>query len=46
MLREHYATDKRFEEVLGYFPEMALELVKINAYLEDEKLYRLIKKDL
>ena len=46
MLREHYATDKRFEEVLGYFPEMALELVKINAYLEDEKLYRLIQKDL
>ncbi len=46
MLREHYPVDKLFEEVLGYVPEMALELVKIDAYLEDEKLYRLIKKDL
>ncbi len=46
MLREHYASDKLFEEVLGYVPEMASELVKIDAYLEDEKLYRLIKKDL
>jgi IS5 family transposase len=46
MLREHYPTDKLFEEVLGYMPEMAPELVKINTYLEDEKLYRLIKKDL
>jgi IS5 family transposase len=46
MLREHYPIDKLFEEVLGYVPEMAPELVKIDTYLEDEKLYRLIKKDL
>lgn len=46
MLREHYATDKLFEEVLGYVPEMVPELVKIDTYLEDEKLYRLIRKDL
>jgi IS5 family transposase len=46
MLREHYPLDKLFEEVLGYVPEMAPELVKIDTYLEDEKLYRLIKKDL
>ena len=46
MLREHYAVDKRFEEIAAYFPKMAPELVKIDAYLEDEKLYRLIKKDL
>jgi IS5 family transposase len=46
MLRGHYPTDKLFEEVLGYIPERAPELVKIDTYLEDEKLYRLIKKDL
>jgi len=46
MLREHYATDKLFEEVLGYVPEMVPELVKIDTYLEDENLYRLIRKDL
>ena len=46
MLREHYEPDKLFEEVVGYIPEMTAELVNIDAYLEDEKLFRLIKKDL
>src|SRR5919109_1179167 len=46
MLVEHYPTDKRFEELLGYFPELSPELKKIDAYLEDEKLYRLIRDDL
>jgi transposase, IS5 family len=46
MLVEHYPTDKRFEELLGYFPEFSAELKKIDAYLEDEKLYRLIRDDL
>jgi len=46
MLREHYPIDKLFVEVLGYVPDLSLELVKIDRYLEDEKLYRLIKKDL
>jgi len=46
MLREHYPVDKLFEEVLGYVPNLSPELVKIDGYLEDEKLYRLIKKDL
>jgi len=46
MLREHYAVDKRFEEIVGYFPQMDPVLVKVDAYLEDEKLYRLIKNDL
>jgi transposase, IS5 family len=46
MLVEHYPTDKRFEELLRYFPELAPELKKINTYLEDEKLYRLIRDDL
>jgi IS5 family transposase len=46
MLVEHYATDKRFEELLRYFPELSVELKKIDTYLEDEKLYRLIREDL
>jgi len=46
MLREHYPLDKLFEEILGYVPNLSPELEKIDNYLEDEKLYRLIKKDL
>ena len=46
MLREHYPPDKLFEEILGYVPNLSPELEKIDSYLEDEKLYRLIKKDL
>jgi IS5 family transposase len=46
MLREHYPIDKLFEEILGYIPDLSPELEKIDSYLEDEKLYRLIKKDL
>jgi IS5 family transposase len=46
MLREHYPVDKRFEEIATYFPKMDRALMKIDEYLEDEKLYRLIKNDL
>jgi IS5 family transposase len=46
MLREHYPVDKYFEEILEYIPDISPELEKINSYLEDEKLYGLIKKDL
>jgi IS5 family transposase len=46
MLREHYSVDKLFEEVLGCVPNLSPELEKIDSYLDDEKLYRLIKKDL
>ncbi len=46
MLREHYPIDKHFEEIAGYFPKMDQALVKIEEYLEDERLYRLIKNDL
>jgi IS5 family transposase len=46
MLVEHYPLDKRFEELAKYFPEMDARLMKIDAYLEDEKLYRWIKADL
>lgn len=46
MLREHYPVDKLFEEIAAHFPRMDQGLVKVDAYLEDEKLYRLIKNDL
>ena len=46
MLREHYPLDKLFEEILGYVPNLSPELEKIDNHLEDEKLYRLIKKDM
>jgi transposase, IS5 family len=46
MLVEHYPTDKRFEDLLGYLPELSAELKKIDQYLEDEKLYRMIRADL
>ena len=46
MLVEHYPTDKRFEEIAKHFPKMNTELEKIDRYLEDETLYRLIKNDL
>ena len=46
MLVEHYPFDKRFEELARHFPTMDPALVKIDQYLEDEKLYRWIKADL
>jgi IS5 family transposase len=46
MLVEHYPLDKRFEEIAKHFPKMDAGLEKIDLYLEDETLYRLIKKDL
>lgn len=46
MLVEQYPTDKRFEEIAKHFPKMNAELEKIDRYLEDEKLYRMIRADL
>ncbi len=46
MLVEQYPTDKRFAELLGYVPEISPELRKMDEYLEDEKLYRMIRADL
>ena len=46
MLVEQYPTDKRFEELLGYIPELSPALRKIDEYLGDEKLYKLIRADL
>jgi len=45
MLVEHYPTDKRFEDLLRYLPELSAELQKSDGYLEDEKLYRMIRVD-
>ena len=39
MLVEQYPLDKRFEELARHFPAMDPALVKIDQYLEDEKLY-------
>jgi transposase, IS5 family len=46
MLVEHYPLDKQFEELARHFPPMDPALVKIDQYLEDEKLYGWIKADL
>ncbi|MDQ3006336.1 MAG: ISNCY family transposase [Chloroflexota bacterium] len=46
MLVEHYGLDKHFEEIVKHFPKMEARLEKIERYLEDEILYRLIKNDL
>jgi IS5 family transposase len=45
MLVEQYPTDKRFEDLLGTLPELSPELKKIDEYLEDEQLYRMIRAD-
>lgn len=46
MLRERYPVDKLFEEIAVHFPKMDPILAKIDAQLEDEQLYQLIKADL
>src|SRR5512134_867322 len=46
MLVEHHPTDKRFEELLGSMPQLSPALRKIDEYLEDEKLYQMIRADL
>jgi IS5 family transposase len=46
MLVEQYPVDKRFEELLGCIPGISPELKRIDGYLEDERLYHLIRSDL
>jgi IS5 family transposase len=46
MLRDNYAKDKLFAEILQLLPAMEPELTKVDAYLEDEELFQLIKADL
>jgi transposase, IS5 family len=46
MLRERYPVDKLFEEIAAHFPEMDPILAKIDAQMEDDELYQLIRADL
>jgi IS5 family transposase len=46
MLCERYAKDKLFEEIAHHFPKMDPILAKIDAQMEDEELFELVKKDL
>lgn len=46
MLRDNYPEDKLFAEVLKLLPKMGPELAKVDEYLEDETLFRLIRADL
>ena len=45
MLRDSYAEDKVFAEIIKLVPPMDLGLAKIDEYLEDEKLFQLIRAD-
>ena len=46
MLRDRHPTDKVFEEVLQLIPEMDPRLAKVDEYLGDEALFRLVHEDL
>jgi transposase, IS5 family len=46
MLREHYPSDKLFEEILGYVPTFLLNWRRSMSIWKMRNLYRLIKKDL
>jgi IS5 family transposase len=46
MLRDSYPEDKLFAEVLELLPKMDPELAKVDEYLEDEALFRLIRAEL
>lgn len=46
MLRDRHAIDKLFEDVVQLVPHMDPELAKIDQYLDDDVLFRLIRADL
>jgi IS5 family transposase len=46
MLRDRYTTDKLFEEIVQLVPQMDPILAKIDGYLDDERIFCLIKADL
>jgi IS5 family transposase len=46
MLRDRHPIDKTFEEILLLIPKMDPRLAKIDQYLEDEALFRLVREDL
>ena len=45
MLRDNYAEDKVFAEILQLVPPMGAELAAIDQYLEDDELFQLIRAD-
>jgi len=45
MLRDSYADDKVFAEVIKLVPQMEPGLVAISQYLDDDKLFQLIRAD-
>jgi IS5 family transposase len=46
MLRDRHEVDKLFEDIVQLVPKMDAQLAKIDQYLEDETLFRLIRQDL
>jgi IS5 family transposase len=46
MLRDRYESDKLFEQITALMPKMDPILAKIDTYLEDEKLFALVREDL
>jgi len=45
MLRDSYAEDKMFAEIIQYVPQMGSGLAAMDQYLEDEELFELIRAD-
>jgi len=45
MLRDSYAEDKVFAEIIHLVPPMGADLAAIDQYLEDDELFRLIRAD-
>jgi hypothetical protein len=46
MLQDRHPNDKVFEDILFMIPPADTVLIRIDHYLEDEKLYQLVKADL
>lgn len=42
MLRDRHPNDKLFDDILQLVPKMDAILAKIDQYLEDEELYKLV----
>ena len=46
MLRDRHPIDKLFEDIVVLIPKMDPVLAKIDQYLEDDELFRLVREDL
>ena len=46
MLRDNYAEDKLFAEILQLIPDMEPSLAKVDRYLQDDELFQMIRADL